>query len=239
MPTSEPIFSLLEAAAKAVGLVVAIGGGGALIAKKAWRYAIHPAYLKVKGVINGFGMIAVLKVRIDQQERDLSERLDRQDYMLRSIRAELKPNGGSSLRDVVDRLSVEAAASRGLLRTLYNASAMASFHCDPVGEYTFANEVYLRLVGRNIHDVLGSNWLNCVEPSEREMVRQSWEDSIYNRRIFEMRFYIAQPRGVKVPVLCRAEPFLDDKHRVVMWLGSLYRVDIGPPIPSSSPSASD
>lgn len=219
----QSLVAIAEYAARVVGFCVAIGGGMAAFG----RFLIVPPIRQYRAVMQGFARIAEFHERLDQQDRQFDSRLALQDERLRAIHGELRPNGGTSLRDAVDRMAVEMARVRGVQTKLLNDSSIASFQCDPVGECTDVNDAYLKLVGRDRDEVLGSNWLNCIDLENRDLVKQVWEDSIYNRRIFELRYRYVQPGGRRILALVRAEPVMDGRQRVVMWLGSVHPEELG------------
>jgi PAS domain S-box-containing protein len=204
--------------AEYVGIVAGAGGGLAAFG----RYIVWPFVRHYRATMQGFAQIAKFNERLTNQEANYARRNDELDRKLNRILAELRPNGGTSLRDAVDRMSVEVAGIRGVQRKLVNDSLTPSFQCDPIGDCIFANEAYMAIVGRERTEVMGTNWLNCIEPEDRDRVQRAWEDCIYNRRRFELRYRYVQPNGKTTSAFCRAEPIFGDKQQVVMWIGTLY-----------------
>lgn len=193
------------AAIFAAGTTIAVG----LFA--GYRYMLLPSFKQYRALAQTLVHIAQFSEVVTALKKDLAE-----------IRAELRPNGGTSLRDVVDTMALELTRNGGIQRRLLNASSVPQFHCDALGEYYFVNEAYLELVGRDYDEVMDLNWLNCIAIEARETVEEVWNHCVRDKRIFEMPFDYVQPTGKRIPVLCRAEPVFDRNQKVVMWIGSIY-----------------
>ncbi len=101
------------------------------------------------------------------------------------IKSELKTNGGSSLKDVVNKIhakqdqldaKVESviAQARGRTELALNQSGVAQFMCNELGEVTFANDALVDLVGIGRNHLMKNKWLVCIEDQDmrEEVVRR-------------------------------------------------------------------
>jgi PAS domain S-box-containing protein len=195
---------ILELSLAVLAVVIALWKRGEWLL----RVLVLVPYKNYRAVMKGMAAVSVL-----------TERLDEQDDKLRFIYQELRPNGGASLRDAIDRQSAELVRLRGLSAAVLNSSQIPTFECDPHGRCQFANEAYLRLVGRGREEVLGGNWENCIAQDVREDVMAVWHEAISEGRIFEMRYDYQQPNGHRINALVRADPIPDERGRIVCWLG--------------------
>lgn len=111
----------------------------------------------------------------------LEEVMDR----LKGIEGELKPNGGASLRDAINRTELRVAESAALQRADFATRPDASFICDAHGDIVWASPAYQRLSGRTMVELSGKGWLNVVRPNKREHAAEQW----YGRAVSDDRDY--------------------------------------------------
>lgn len=136
------------------------------------------------------------------------------------IANELKPNGGSSLRDAIDILRNNLEKSNQRQRLLMMDSETAIFETDPQGQCTFANNAYLELVGRPFEEISGNGWVVAINPKDREKVYEAWKDAISQDRIFELdNFRYQTPEGIDTEVFCRAVPMRIINKGNIGWIG--------------------
>jgi PAS domain S-box-containing protein len=125
--------------------------------------------------------------------------------ILAFIEAELRPNGGSSIRDAVNRMEmgIEAAnkkidlvAQRQLQRT--NLDATGLWETDRAGRFTFVNPAMARLAGAAPEDFLGLGWKTHVHPRDRAEVSASWQSAVQDERDFTFVFAFGNEVKVRV-----------------------------------------
>jgi PAS domain S-box-containing protein len=125
--------------------------------------------------------------------------------ILAFIEAELRPNGGSSIRDAVNRMEmgIEAAnkkidlvAQRQLQRT--NLDATGLWETDSAGRFTFVNPAMARLAGAAPEDFLGLGWKTHVHPRDRAEVSASWQSAVQDERDFTFVFAFGNEVKVRV-----------------------------------------
>lgn len=133
---------------------------------------------------------------------------------LRQVRAELQPNGGSSLHDVVHAM---AAAQRAR----DDRDAEPLFWTDGAGRVTHVNRSYLHLSGRSREELVGSGWINFVEPTDRPRVRERWLEAIREARDFDELFQVVDTHGVHHTVHARATRLLGSTGRLLGYYGEL------------------
>lgn len=142
--------------------------------------------------------------------------------ILAFIEAELRPNGGSSIRDAVNRmeLGIDAAnkkidlvSQRQLQRT--NLDATGLWECDLTGRFTFVNPAMARLAGAGPEDFLGLGWKTHVHPRDRAEVSASWKSAVDDERDFS--FVFAFGNEVKVRVTGRR--MRGTSGEVTGWIG--------------------
>ena len=121
------------------------------------------------------------------------------------IEAELRPNGGSSIRDAVNRveLGIEAANNKIDLVTQrqlqrYNLESTGLWETDRRGRFTFVNPAMARMAGVAPDDLLGMGWKTQVHPRDRAEVSASWQSAVQDERDFAFVFAFGNDRKVQV-----------------------------------------
>ncbi|MFM7424466.1 MAG: PAS domain-containing protein [Elainella sp.] len=66
--------------------------------------------------------------------------------------------------------------SEARYRLISEMSPIGIFRHDTAGHCTYVNEKILQLVGRQLADCLGPNWINTVYPDDRQQVAEIWQE---------------------------------------------------------------
>lgn len=159
------------------------------------------------------------------------------------IVAQLKPNGGSSLFDMVKsahKMSAENTAVIGHVReTLDSMRAMQwqfaetlaekpIWECDPSGLCVRVNTAYAKLAERTVAELVGSGWENFVHPEDRARVYEEWTDAITRKRTFEGDFRVRSKSGKSFKVKAISVPIMTESGKLTSFLG---RYDEVTPLP--------
>lgn len=107
-----------------------------------------------------------------------------QEATLRALLEQVRPNGGQSLRDVVDRIEREVLATSAMNRGLLDLSDTAYFEADDRGAYVFVNRRWADLTGLTPEEARGTGWLLAVHPEDREAVTDRWDEATAEWRPF-------------------------------------------------------
>lgn len=145
-----------------------------------------------------------------------------------TIYAELKPNGGASLRDAVDVLGVkvdvlsrEHAVMAARQWAMVGAITQPTWESDGRGNCIRANQALLNMTGRSVDDLQGSGWENIVLPADRERVWAEWRDAVAHRRTFESEYRVINPMARRAySVTAVATPFFAADGEVIGWIGT-------------------
>lgn len=142
----------------------------------------------------------------------IPERLDR-------LEAQVKPNGGTSLRDVIDRMSARLEGVETLNRTRwYMDPQIASFRNDEHGNCTAANLRLCQLFRVPESEIIGMNWRNCVHPGDIERCTREWMEAVKLGQDFAMRLRYQDVDGIPIPALCTAKA-MRVAGAVTGWIG--------------------
>ena len=102
------------------------------------------------------------------------------DTKLDTIMLQLVPNGGSSIKDSLDRIEDKQHFFGSFLKTQLDTHTKALFEADPQGNWTWVNRPHSRLTGFQTHEVMGDGWINLVAPECRERFGTKWNAAISN-----------------------------------------------------------
>lgn len=109
----------------------------------------------------------------------------------KQTKKEFKPNGGSSIKDSLNRLEVSVAATRQTSLTLASVVGVAYFQTNSSGQYVYVSRDWQRMAGMFAEDALGCGWTGAIHPEERDVVTKSWSDSVANGRPWQLKCKLA------------------------------------------------
>jgi PAS domain-containing protein len=122
-----------------------------------------------------------------------------------SLLKELTPNGGSSLRDAINRIETDIKQVKFLNKThLDHAVPTAMFTSDGNGICNWVNRACCEFYDTHPGDLIGTGWENYIEQSERSYVRTEWFRAVNEERAFDMTYTVIAADNIKRKVRCRA-----------------------------------
>jgi len=161
---------------------------------------------------NMFGL-EVIKTNIDT----LSEQMS-------FLVSEMHPNGGTSLRDSLNRIEEQISLTSERSRGRWLDAPEMLFETTVDGECIWVNRTYTRGVQRSIAELLGSGWVNVIALEDRETVVAAWYKAVKEDREFDMAFRFQTPDGVTFPVHCRSYKMIDRHGDPIGYLGSFEKI---------------
>lgn len=151
--------------------------------------------------------------------RDLVRLVKRKVELLDEVALTLKPNGGSSIRDVLDRLDSRTRLLEERQRAGMDLNPSPFFEADSEGHCVFVNRAWSELTGIRLDEALGSGWLNSVHRDDRERVLVEWEAATKEGRTFRLQYLVQNVRTAKVtPVLAESRPVICNNKAVGHYL---------------------
>lgn len=147
------------------------------------------------------------------------------DDKINKVLKEVLPNGGSSLRDSINRTETAVTVLINTTRAQWDALGMFGiFEANAQGEYRYVNNELQRWVNHTEAEMLGYGWVNSVALSDRERVRNEWDSCMEDARTFMMDFLLRRADGSEFSVLCTASPVAEYAGGPVMkWVGVVRR----------------
>jgi len=166
----------------------------------------------IKPVLNNIQSIPVILTKIE------------------NINKELSPNGGSSLRDKVNKISektFDISTSLDLISktqsSLMYLDSTPIFKCDKDGYCIFVNQSWLTLTGLNDPiQAYGRGWFRTIDPNEKELVIEEWEQCIESQSVFDRIFTIYNSQTEKlIKVRCKSSYIYSNEQEIDSFIGIL------------------
>lgn len=117
---------------------------------------------------------------------------------LDKIILQLVPNGGSSIKDSLDRIEDRQHFFSSFLQAQMNVNQKAIFQTDAEGRVVWVNRPHSRLTGFQASEVMGDGWINVIAPECRDVVREKWDRAVEDGREFDENiWYIKTDRRTR------------------------------------------
>lgn len=135
--------------------------------------------------------------RIEKAHKERSEIL-KIVPLVEGISKEFSTNGGSSLRDSVNRIENKIHRLGQADHIAMEMSDRAYFETDRSGLCSWVNDAYIHLTGLQRDECIGNGWINAVYPADRYPVRKEWESCYDDKRNFQMQYRVNRSSPVCV-----------------------------------------
>lgn len=198
---------LLLAVAGALGALVAIWKAFAYLSRR-----LRPVVRNVIKRITGVDRLEQCMEEMSKAHVELREATN-------AILNEMKPNSGSSLRDVINRIEHRQIKLDERNRALMQENASGIFETDANGLCIWVNRRYTRITGRTPAEVKGYGWVNCIHPDDRNPVEDEWRRAMIEEREFQMSYRMITPDGNVTPVRCLTHRMSSPRGDTIGYLG--------------------
>jgi PAS domain-containing protein len=145
-----------------IALTSAVGGY-----KAARKSIINPILVKRKAKQMEQAAVQALFTTVERIETGLN-----------TLVAEVKPNGGSSIKDSINRIDTRVEHIQARVRYQDETNPIAKFELDHLGECTFANDAFCEILHANEGDLLFAQWYAFVDPEDRGNCIRSVKEAI-------------------------------------------------------------
>lgn len=133
--------------------------------------------------------------------------------MVNRVSEEFSPNGGGSMRDLIDAIKHDLAdVSRNVaftterLRLTGQREHCGEWESGPNGQCTYAGPIMTRMTGHPQEFWLGNNWATVVAEEDRDRVVSEWKNCVKYQRRFDMKYSFYTDNGKRILVHARANP---------------------------------
>lgn len=135
---------------------------------------------------------------------------------LNVIKSEVKTNGGSSLRDAVDRIGVDVrslSSSFSIITArvlaLQSNADLALYETDTEGQLKHVNAAFCELYGISYADVMAGKWSTLLDTDDLARINMSGIASIENRQPWFDHWTIHRLDGRDIPVVGHGYPIIE------------------------------
>lgn len=185
----------LDSVGEWAGAIIATGGSVWTIikgGKVVWTKALKPMYGIFRSNYKNLQAIPGLVQDVTQLKE--------------TLRKEFSPNGGSSIRDILDRLESNQVIMAAQQDVQLHTQKLAVIRMNKDGDAVNVSDHLCVLLGRLKEELLGKNWINAVCPDEREEVQSGWHSAVQDRRNFSAHFNCCTDAGDVIRVMMKVSP---------------------------------
>jgi PAS domain S-box-containing protein len=122
-----------------------------------------------------------------QKITGLHAKLEEAIPLIHKISGEFTCNGGSTLKDAINRVESKLSGHEARIEVLLSNSSLATFESDLNGKFVNVNREWRHLVDAETSEILGDAWIQGVIPADRDLVRQEWSKSVAEKREFNFK----------------------------------------------------
>lgn len=184
----------------------------------------------IAGILVAFGTIYkyVAKPAVSNIKSFLEtiNKLDESLPILMEISHQFKPNGGNSLRDVIDRVERDLSLSKARTKILLGMSNHGVYEADHEGKCVWVNRKWTEIAGLLPEEALGNGWVTAIHPEDRDKVFTEWTNSIKAERDFDLVYRFKNRHTGKITLVHgHSTAFRNDKSKHLTYIGSISIVE--------------
>lgn len=186
-------------------LSIAISAG--TVVAGLWKYMIRPAIKFAKKM-----MLFVAK-------------FDEYAGTLDMMSKEFRPNGGNSLRDLIERIEAQATLNDSKMGAIIAHLNIGYFEANVDGEITWASKKMCELTGLMPYEANGNGWVMGISDRDRDRVYAEWKEAIEQHRDFETKCKMGNSEIGYVNVRLRSFSIKNRKSSLMGYLGIVEILD--------------
>lgn len=141
-----------------------------------------------------------------------------------AIENEIKPNGGSSIKDAIQRIEKNLIVLEQSHKVVLDSSGIGYWKTDKNGEWVEVGKHLTDITGRAESEILGNNWTVWLDKEDRERIVDAWKFSIKERTIFDQVYTFLKPDKTKQKVHGLAYPLFQG-NELIGFYGTLEKTD--------------
>lgn len=150
----------------------------------------------------------------------------RKQYLaVERVLAEFQPNGGSSLRDAINKIQSTITIVDARQWAIVAGLRDPMWESDADGNCVRTNRALLDLVQRTFDEMAGAGWENIVSVDDRARVWKEWADAVSRKRPFESVYCVVNRAGTKFRVHASSIPFHTPDGVVAGFIGRYSSVE--------------
>ena len=147
----------------------------------------------------------------------LSKQHSELDKKLSFIIEQLLPNGGTSIKDGLNRIEDKQAVLSARMEAL-TSFANPMYHTDVEGKCTWVSVSYSDKVKKPQESLLGWGWISVIHPDDMEKLRANWFSCVKDERDFKGDFRVISSEGKIYHIVSTAHP-IKVNNKITGWVG--------------------
>jgi PAS domain S-box-containing protein len=136
------------------------------------------------------------------------------------ISNELEPNGGNSIKDILNRIDKNTQGSISRIWSLLESSPFGYFETDKEGHFIKVNKKWISMANLSFDQYRGNGWINSIHYDDRDKIVKYWKECI----IDQIEFNAIYTMSSGVTVHAQANPIKTDFGEVLGWIGFIEPV---------------
>jgi len=141
------------------------------------------------------------------------------------IHKELYSNGGSSLRDAVNRIERSQDLIENRSKSIIMTSKSGVFETNAHGGLIWANKAFVSMASRQLESLGGLGWITSLVEDDHERVAGLWRAAVADKRDLDCEAqFINIETGDTIPIHLRAYVMKDRKGDVLGWIGYAQKI---------------
>lgn len=145
---------------------------------------------------------------------------DREDR-IGKILSELNANGGSSIKDQLNRIEARQLFSEQISKITLSSNGIGFWKADKTGQFTEISPIFCRITGRSETELSGSSWSTWIHSEDKEEVFDEWSRCTQEMIEFNMSYRYVRPDDTIVSCHGAAYPIFNGKNEIIGFLGVL------------------
>jgi hypothetical protein len=169
-----------------------------------------------------FGLLKFLKSfyrSVKAANKSVTEFLDLIPELKR-VTSEFKPNGGSSLRDVLNRMENSLIHTEQKIRLISSCLGVAYFETDSKGQYTFVSKKWTEITDFNYDQAVGDGWLGIINKEMRKEAKEEWLSCMEQKREFHFNAILSNSDNKDISIV--AWPIKNIDGSIEKFFGILF-----------------
>lgn len=148
------------------------------------------------------------------------EQLASLDTTVQEIAAQLRPNGGSSIADILARLEASVAEIKQTRWAIEDINGHAFWQTADTGEMTHVSSGLSELLGADQKDIMGNGWVTAIHMGDRKRIFSEWSSAVSQQRRFDEVFRVTkQDTRSVINVRAKAVPLRSSDGRLLGYVG--------------------
>jgi PAS domain S-box-containing protein len=105
-------------------------------------------------------------------------------------------------------------------RTYVGSVAHILWTANAAGEVVDDLPLWREYTGQSREEISGAGWLDAVHPDDRELVRQTWQEAVAERKAYDCEYRLRSHQGTYRHFAARGVPVMTSDGQVREWIGT-------------------